>query len=104
MATYVLIPGGGGDPWEWHRLVPELEARRHDALAVRLPADDATAGWSEYADAVIDAVGDRPDLIIVAARPSMGKTAFTRLHRADRLRAAASRAARPAQRDDPGAR
>ena len=70
MATYVLIPGGGGDPWEWHRLVPELEARRHDALAVRLPADDATAGWSEYADAVIDAVGDRPDLIIVAG--SMG--------------------------------
>ena len=70
MATYVLIPGGGGDPWEWHRLVPELEARHHDALAVRLPADDETAGWSEYADAVIDAVGDRSDLIVVAE--SMG--------------------------------
>lgn len=26
MATYALIPGGRGDPWEWHRLVPELEA------------------------------------------------------------------------------
>ena len=59
MATYALIPGGGGDPWEWHRLVPELEARGHDALAVRLPADDDGAGWSEYADAVIEAVGDR---------------------------------------------
>jgi pimeloyl-ACP methyl ester carboxylesterase len=67
---YALIPGGGGDPWEWHRLVPELEARGHEALAVRLPADDDTAGWSEYADAVIDAIGDRTDVIVVAA--SMG--------------------------------
>jgi pimeloyl-ACP methyl ester carboxylesterase len=66
MATYALIPGGGGDPWEWHRLVPELEARGHDAIAVRLPAEDDTAGWSEYAEAVIDAVGDRIDLILVA--------------------------------------
>lgn len=40
MATYALIPGFGGDPWEWHRLVPELESRGHEALAVRLPADD----------------------------------------------------------------
>jgi pimeloyl-ACP methyl ester carboxylesterase len=73
MATYGLIPGGGGDPWEWHRLVPELEARGHDALAIRLPAEDDSAGWSEYADAVVDAVGDRTDLVLVAE--SMG--AFT---------------------------
>jgi pimeloyl-ACP methyl ester carboxylesterase len=69
-STYALVPGGGGDPWEWHRLVPELEARGHQALAIRLPAENDTAGWSEYADAVIDAVGDRTDLIVVAA--SMG--------------------------------
>ena len=70
MATYVLIPGGGGDPWEWHRLVPELVARGHDAIAVRLPAEDDEAGWSEYADTVIEAVADRADLVVVAA--SMG--------------------------------
>ena len=70
MATYALIPGSGGDPWEWHRLVPELEARGHDVLAVRLPTEDDSAGWSEYADAVIDAVGDRRGLIVVAG--SMG--------------------------------
>ena len=39
MATYALIPGGGGDPWEWHRLVPELATRGHHAIAVRLPAE-----------------------------------------------------------------
>ena len=70
MATYALIPGGGGDPWEWHRLVPELAARGHEAIAVRLPAEDDAAGWSEYADAVVDAIGDRADVILVAA--SMG--------------------------------
>ena len=70
MATYALIPGAGGDPWEWHRLQPELEARGHEAIAVRLPAEDDTAGWSEYADAVVDAIGNRRDVIVVAA--SMG--------------------------------
>jgi pimeloyl-ACP methyl ester carboxylesterase len=38
-----------------------------------LPAEDDDAGWSEYADAVTDAIGDRSGLILVAA--SMG--AFT---------------------------
>lgn len=70
MATYALIPGAGGDPWEWHRLLPELEARGHDAIAVRLPSEDDTAGWSEYADAVLGAIGKRRDVIVVAA--SMG--------------------------------
>jgi pimeloyl-ACP methyl ester carboxylesterase len=70
MATYALIPGGGGDPWEWHLLVRELAARGHDAIAIRLPADDDTAGWSEYANVVVDAIGDRTNVILVAA--SMG--------------------------------
>ena len=70
MATYALIPGGGGDPWEWHRLVSELASRGRHAIAVRLPAEDDTAGWSEYADTVMDAIGDRAGVILVAA--SMG--------------------------------
>src|SRR5207248_8845853 len=47
MATYALIPGAAGDPWEWHRLAPELEVRGHEALAIRLPSDDDSAGWTE---------------------------------------------------------
>jgi pimeloyl-ACP methyl ester carboxylesterase len=70
LATYALIPGAGGDPWEWHRLVSELASRGQQAIAVRLPADDDTAGWSEYADAVVDAIVGRVDVILVAA--SMG--------------------------------
>ena len=66
MATYVLIPGAGGAAWYWHRLLPELQQRGHDAVAVNLPACDDSAGLAEYADAVIDAAHDRRDLILVA--------------------------------------
>jgi alpha-beta hydrolase superfamily lysophospholipase len=70
LGTYALIPGAGGDPWEWHRLVHELASRGQEAIAIRLPAEDDAAGWSEYADAVTDAIGNRTDVILVAS--SMG--------------------------------
>jgi pimeloyl-ACP methyl ester carboxylesterase len=70
VATFALIPGGGGDPWEWHLLVPELEARGHQAIAVRLPSEDDAAGWSEYADCVVDAVRGAGEVVLVAE--SMG--------------------------------
>ncbi|MFC5183358.1 alpha/beta hydrolase [Actinomadura harenae] len=66
MATYVLIPGGGADPWYWHLLVDELRDRGHDVVAVDLPSDDDSAGLAEYADAAVEAVGDRENLIVVA--------------------------------------
>jgi pimeloyl-ACP methyl ester carboxylesterase len=66
MSTFVLIHGAGSEAWYWHRLVPELGARWHDAVAPDLPCDDDSAGFPEYADAVVDAVGDRTDLVLVA--------------------------------------
>ena len=53
MATFVLIPGAGGAGWYWHRVVPELVARGHEAIAVDLPTDDAAADLSTYADTVL---------------------------------------------------
>jgi hypothetical protein len=47
-----------------------LASRGQHAIAVRLPARDDKAGWSEYADAVVDGIGDHADVILVAA--SMG--------------------------------
>ncbi len=55
MTTYVLIPGAGGVAWYWHLLEAELRERGHEAVAVDLPADDDSAGLSEYADAVVAA-------------------------------------------------
>ncbi|MBO4207286.1 alpha/beta hydrolase [Micromonospora echinofusca] len=66
MATYVLIPGAGGAAWTWHRLRAELCARGRDVVAVDLPADDDSAGLDAYAAAVVRAVGERRDLIVVA--------------------------------------
>jgi pimeloyl-ACP methyl ester carboxylesterase len=70
MTTYVLIPGAGGDAWYWHLLEPELRGRGHDVVAVDLPANDDSAGLTEYADTVVEAIGDRKGLVLVAQ--SMG--------------------------------
>ena len=66
MATYALIPGAGGEAWYWHRVAPELAARGHDVVTPDLPADDDSAGFADYADVVVDAIGDRTDVVVVA--------------------------------------
>jgi hypothetical protein len=66
VATYVLLPGAGSDPWYWHRVTPLLEERGHAVVAVDLPVDDDRAGFGEYADVTVEAIGDRRDLILVA--------------------------------------
>jgi pimeloyl-ACP methyl ester carboxylesterase len=66
MATYVLLHGAGSDAWYWHLVIPELRARGHDVVAPDLPCADDSAGLAEYTDVVVDAIGDRRDLILVA--------------------------------------
>jgi len=66
MATYVLIHGAADSGWFWHLLEGELRARGHDVVAPDLPCDDDSAGFAEYADTVVGAVGDRTGLIVVA--------------------------------------
>jgi SAM-dependent methyltransferase len=66
MATYVLIHGAGDSAFYWHLLVPELRARGHEVVAMDLPCDDESAGLRQYADAVVEAIGDRRELILVA--------------------------------------
>jgi hypothetical protein len=66
MATYVLIHGAGDSGWYWHLLEVELRNRGHDVVAPDLPSEDDAAGLPEYADVVVDAIGDRTDLVVVA--------------------------------------
>jgi pimeloyl-ACP methyl ester carboxylesterase len=61
----MLIHGGGGSAWDWHLVVPELRARGHDAVAVDLPCEDESAGWPGYVDVVLEALGDRRDVVVV---------------------------------------
>lgn len=64
--TYVLIPGAGCTPWHWHLLTAELQGRGQEVIAADLPCDDESAGLSAYVDAVVNAVGQRTDLVVVA--------------------------------------
>jgi pimeloyl-ACP methyl ester carboxylesterase len=73
MSTFVLIPGAGGIAWYWHRVVPLLEQAGHAAVAVDLPADDDSAGLTDYAERVVAMAADRGDVVLVAS--SLG--AFT---------------------------
>jgi pimeloyl-ACP methyl ester carboxylesterase len=66
MATYVMIHGAGDVGWYWHLVGAELRARGHDVVAPDLPCEDDAAGLTEYADAVIEAIGPRTDLVVVA--------------------------------------
>jgi pimeloyl-ACP methyl ester carboxylesterase len=65
MAAFALIHGGGGSAWDWHLVVPELRDLGHDPVAVDLPSEDESAGWREYADHVVEALGDRENVVVV---------------------------------------
>src|SRR5690242_4867016 len=81
MATFVLIHGGGGSAWDWHLLVPELTSRGHDVVVPELPIEDSSAGFTEFRETVLAAIGERGDLVVVGH--SYG--AFTAPLIADRL-------------------
>jgi pimeloyl-ACP methyl ester carboxylesterase len=66
MATFVLIHGAADTGWYWHLLERELRARGHEVVTMDLPCDDDSAGLAEYTDAVVDAIGERKDLVVVA--------------------------------------
>jgi len=65
MTTFVLIHGGGDVGWYWHLLEAELRARGHDVVAPDLPCEDDAAGLDDYAQAVVEAIGERTDLVVV---------------------------------------
>ncbi len=66
MTTYALIPGAGGVAAYWHRVVPLLVSEGHEVIAVDLPGSDPREGIAEYAGRVIDAIGGRPGVTLVA--------------------------------------
>ncbi|MDQ3981463.1 MAG: alpha/beta hydrolase [Actinomycetota bacterium] len=66
MTAYALIHGAGSDSWYWHLAAAELRRRGHEVVSPDLPCDDDAAGLAEYADVVVDAVGDRSGVVVVA--------------------------------------
>ena len=55
-----------GLEWVWSRVTPFLVEPGNEAIAVDLPGDDETAGLPRYTELVVDAIGSRPDVVLVA--------------------------------------
>jgi pimeloyl-ACP methyl ester carboxylesterase len=66
MATFAFIHGAGDVGWYWHLVEAELRDRGHETVAPDLPVEDDAAGLTRYADVVVDAIGGRPDVVVVA--------------------------------------
>jgi len=66
MATFAFIHGAGDVGWYWHLVEAELRALGHHTVAPDLPIEDDEAGLAEYAAAVVDAIRDRRDVVVVA--------------------------------------
>jgi len=81
MSTFALIHGAGDVGWYWHLMAAELRSLGHDVVAPDLPADDESATLNDYADTVIEAIGEREDVVVVGQ--SYG--AFTAPLVADRI-------------------
>jgi pimeloyl-ACP methyl ester carboxylesterase len=66
VSAFALIHGAGDGGWFWHRVEAALRARGHDVVAPDLPADDESADLRTYADVVVQAIGDRAAMVVVA--------------------------------------
>ena len=73
MTTFVLVHGASSDHHYWSRVAPLLTVAGHTVVTPDLPVADETAGFTEYVDAVLTAVGERAPVVLVGQ--SMG--AFT---------------------------
>jgi len=66
LSTYVLLHGAGSDSRYWYLVAPELRRRGHVVIAPDLPVSDDSAGLAEYAATVVEAIGERREVILVA--------------------------------------
>lgn len=65
MSTFILIHGAGDSGWSWNLVAEELKSLGHDVFSPDLPIDDESLTFDNYADAVVDMVDDRDDVVVV---------------------------------------
>ena len=66
MTSFILIPGAGGSAWVYSRVARLVVEAGHEVIAVDLPGDDEAAGLARYAELVVDAIGSRSEVVLVA--------------------------------------
>jgi pimeloyl-ACP methyl ester carboxylesterase len=66
MAMFAFIHGAGDVGWYWNLVEAELRDLSFETVAPDLPTEDDAAGLHAYADVVVEAIGDRRDVAVVA--------------------------------------
>lgn len=74
MPTFALVHGSWHGAWCWTKLVPELEARGHSAVAMDLPIEDADADLTRYAEVVAEALRGIDDDVVLVGHSFAGST------------------------------
>ncbi len=74
MTTFALVHGAWHGAWCWERLIPELAAHGHAAIAIDLPCDDVEAGGAAYADVVVAATAAAGDDLVLVGHSLGGLT------------------------------
>jgi pimeloyl-ACP methyl ester carboxylesterase len=74
VTTFGLVHGAYHGGASWEQLERELQARGHEAISMDLPCDKPDAGIDDYASAVLDALRDAPDDVVVVGHSMGGLT------------------------------
>jgi len=65
LTAFAVAHGAGDVAWSWHLVGERLAERGHEMIAVDLPCEDDQAKFSDYADTIVEALGDRDDVVVV---------------------------------------
>lgn len=65
LTTLAFVHGAWHAPWVFDAVSEILDDAGIESIAPDLPITDPNAGCGEYADAMVDAVGERADLVVV---------------------------------------
>jgi pimeloyl-ACP methyl ester carboxylesterase len=72
MTTFGLVHGGFHGAWCWDRLVPELQSRGHATVAMDMPVDDSDAALTDFVDAVVDALAEVDEPVVLVGHSMAG--------------------------------
>lgn len=72
MSLFCLVHGSYQGAWCWDLLIPELEARGHQAVAMDLPIDEPSAGAARFAEVVVQTLQGADDDVVLVGNSMSG--------------------------------
>ncbi|NJK48933.1 alpha/beta hydrolase [Candidatus Gracilibacteria bacterium] len=72
MSLFCLVHGACQGAWVWDLLIPYLEAQGHKTVAMDLPIEDPDVTLSDYVDAVLEALPETEEDVILVGHSMAG--------------------------------